>query len=357
MRSFLSVFSFTLLLASCSNNSSAVDGGTDAPSGDPTKACNDEATALCALRDSCSPGYNNAVVYGSASTCQTRAALTCVNALGAKNTGNNPSHVEGCASAYPSEACVDFFDDNPVTACVPPAGTLANGAPCGASAQCTSAYCAVTATTVCGTCQPLPTAGAACQIEADCGRDLACATPTVAAGDAGIPAPKCAAWVAANGACLTGYQPCQNGLSCVGDNEATMTQGSCKPTGATVGAACDASRKTMAGCDNAVGLVCIPTAKGSAVGTCQKITIASSSAPCGDIGSAPITGFAVCSASGLCKKAAPTDTSGTCVAAAADGAPCDSDPSKGPPCLTPAKCVASAGTAGTCTLPNASTCM
>ncbi len=361
----LFVFSFFALAAACSNNSSVTDAGSDAnsgdvgsgDSGDPTKACNDEATAICALRDSCSPNYDTTVVYGSTSLCVSRVALTCINAVSAKGTGNDTALVEACAGAYPSEACSSFFDDNPVTACVPPAGTLATGTACGASAQCASSYCAVTSTTVCGTCQPLPAAGAACQMQADCGRDLACATPTVAVGDAGIPAPKCAAFVASAGTCLTGYQPCQAGLSCVGDDEATMKTGTCQTSGATVGAACDGTRKTAPGCFADMGLVCIPTAKGSAVGTCQNIQIVSASATCGAIGSAPITGFAVCGAGGLCKKAAPTDVNGTCVAAAADGAACDSDPTKGPPCLAPAKCVSSgSGTAGTCTPPNASSC-
>ncbi|HEX4516333.1 MAG TPA: hypothetical protein VH054_22450 [Polyangiaceae bacterium] len=361
----LSIFSFLAVVVACSNNDSVNDAGTDAStgdaggdSGDPTKACNDEATALCGLRDSCSPGYDIMLVYGSTPTCVSRVAQACIGALSAKGTGNDASLVETCAGAYPSETCTSFFDGDPVAACVPTAGTLATGAACGASAQCASTYCAVTSTTVCGTCQPLPAAGTACQMQADCGRDLACATPTLAVGDAGVPAPKCAAFVASGGSCLTGYQPCQAGLSCVGDDEATMKNGTCQTSGATVGAACDGTRKTAPGCFADLGLVCIPTAKGSAVGTCKNIQIVSTGATCGAIGSMPITGFAVCGASGLCKKAASTDTNGTCVAAAADGAACDSDPANGPPCLSPAKCVSTgSGTAGTCTPPNASTCM
>jgi hypothetical protein len=367
----LSSLAFAVLCtASCSNGGTGADGGTDASPTDSsptdsstdgssaaTKACNDEATAVCALRDSCSPGYNVTVTYGSDSACQSRTAQVCINALGAKGTGNNATLIEACAGAYPSEACTDFFDGNPVTACVPPAGTLTTGSACGASAQCASTYCAVGPTAVCGTCQPLPTVGASCQVEADCGRDLVCAIPTVA-GDAGLPAPKCAAWVTSGNPCLTGYEPCQSGFSCVGDDEATMTKGTCQASGATVGTACDGTRKTMASCQVDIGLVCIPTAKGSAIGTCQKITLVGPNAACGDIGSAPITGFAVCQSSGLCKKAALTDPTGACVDSAAEGSPCDNNPLVGPPCLTPAKCVVSgSGTAGTCTLPNASTCM
>jgi hypothetical protein len=145
----------------------------------------------------------------------------------------------------------------------------------------------------------------------------------------------------------------------VGDDETAGTMGTCQKAGAAVGAACDGSRKTMASCDNDLGLVCIPTAKGSAVGTCQKITLVADGATCGAIGSMPITGFAECQAGGACIKGADGGTTGICMAPAADGAACDSDPTKGPPCLSPAKCLPTAdgGTAGTCTVPDATKCM
>jgi hypothetical protein len=199
-------------------------------------------------------------------------------------------------------------------------------------------------------CQTLPVVGATCTTAVECGRDLACAVPANATTGT------CAARVASGGACLTNVNPCASGLSCVGDVVATSTPGMCKPAAATVGAACDGSRKTMASCDPELGLACIPTAAGSAVGTCQNAVLVAGGATCGTIGT-PVTMVAECQAGGLCKKALATDKTGTCVAAAADGAACDSDPSKGPPCLAPAKCVPSgAGTAGVCTLPNAAMC-
>jgi len=126
-----------------------------------------------------------------------------------------------------------------------------------------------------------------------------------------------------------------------------------------VGAACDRSRKTMPTCDVDLGLACIPAMKGSAVGTCQAIQLAAPGAPCGDLGAMPIPGVAACQAGGLCKTATALDTTGICVAPAVDGAPCDADPTKGPPCLSPSKCVPTAppGTAGTCTSPDAHKCM
>ena len=336
---------------STGTTTSTSSGGGSGPT--PEKACGDQAQALCALRDTCSPGYNVKLNYGSDSVCDQRAKQNCLNSLNGTGTGNTPDHVEACAMAYPSEACTDLFDDNPVAACVAPTGTLATGAACGAPAQCESTYCAVTQYTICGTCQPLPAVGATCQVQADCGRDLACATAANATSGT------CAAFVGSGGACLTGVSPCGNSLGCVGEDPATSTMGTCQTNGTTVGAACDASRKTMAACNTSMGLVCIPSGAGTSIGTCQNIVLVGNGATCGSIGT-PETSFAACSASGLCQKAAPTDKTGTCVAPAMDGMPCNNDPSIGPPCLTPAKCVVpagSSGTAGTCTFPNAATCM
>lgn len=329
-------------------------GGTDASadgaSGDINKACADQAAAACALRDMCAPNYGIAVVYGSMAACQTRTAQACVNALRASGTSNDAAKVEACAAALPSESCTDFYDGNPVAACVPTAGSVANGAACGANGQCTSTYCALAPHQICGTCAPLPAAGASCQTDDECGRGLACATPT-APSDGGAPTSgTCAQRVADGGSCLPGTLPCEAGDTCVGSNEKTMTQGTCKPVGKTVGAACDGSRQTMASCDADMGLACIPTAKGSAIGTCQNVTLVGTGATCGALGSAPITGFAVCQAGGLCQN-------GTCLAPAADGAACDSNPTVGPVCLAPARCVPSgSGTAGTCQMPNSMTC-
>ncbi len=358
-------------LAGCSSSSSGTapapdaghdsgeatdSGGTSGDGGAGAMACADQAHAVCTLRSTCS-SFNTSLTYVSEASCESRTAAECVANLSATGTGQTTAHIEACATAYPGETCTSFFEGNPVTACVPPAGTLATGAACGAPAQCASTFCAISQYQVCGTCQPLPVAGATCQVEADCGRDLTCAVPT------GATSGKCAAWGASGAACLTGVAPCGYGLACVGDVVATMTMGTCQASGETVGTACDSQRKTAASCNGTLGLVCIPTAKGSGVGTCQKAQLVAAGAACGDIGAAPITGYAECEAGGLCARAL-TDAGtpvamGVCVGPAADGLACDSDPTKGPPCLSPAKCVPSAagGTAGTCTLPDATKCM
>jgi hypothetical protein len=301
--------------------------------------------------------FLNNLAYGSETVCEMRSEANCVVALGAKSTGQTPTTVETCVQAYPSYQCSDFLDNNPPTACKPPAGMVANGSACAFNAQCMSTFCATGPFETCGKCQPLPAAGAPCLAAGDCGRDLACVKP---AGATDLTMGTCAAFVPPAGACLTGTAPCQAYFSCVGDDVTTMTMGKCTASVTMMGAACDATRKTMPACNASMGLVCIPSMKGSmGVGTCQPVMLVAANATCGDIGAMPITGFADCQAGALCKRAAVTDPTGTCVAPAADGMPCDADPTKGPPCLAPAKCVPTAMgmTAGTCTLPDPTKCM
>jgi len=347
--------------AACSGSSSSAsggDGGSGSSSGgggtSAMQACADSAHASCTQRDKCSlNGYLNDQAYGGEMNCEARTETTCVLNLGGMGTGQTPATLEACVAVYPSYTCSDYFDANPPAACIV-TGTLATGAPCGANAQCQSSFCAIGAYAICGTCQPLPTPGAACQINPDCGRDLDCVKPS---GSNAMTMGTCAAYVAPAGACLTGTSPCPTGYACVGDDASTSTMGTCQASGQTVGAACDGSRKTAANCEGDLGLACIPTAKGSSVGTCQTISLASGGTPCGDIGSAPITGYASCQ-QGFCQMATPTATTGMCVQQSGDNGPCSTDPTT-PPCEAPAKCVPSAAGSmtGTCTLPNAATCM
>ena len=324
----------------CSSNSISAD-----------QACADLARAVCAERDSCSNGIDNTLTYGTGSQCESRMEASCEAALAVKGTAATPEDREACAQAYGSdETCSNYFENDPPASCDPPAGSGATGATCAVAAQCASAFCAVAQYQVCGTCQPMPVVGATCTVEADCGRDLACATP------AGSASGVCATWVEQGGACLTGVNPCAPQLACVGEDVTTATHGSCVPTVGMVGSACDGSRKTAPSCDGDIGLACIPGGSNTKIGTCQMIALVGAGQPCGDLGGPPTTSVAGCAAGGMCVKAAATDRAGTCVAPAADGSPCDS--ALGPPCLAPAKCVptSSTGTAGTCTLPYVAAC-
>ena len=353
-----------LVAPACSSSSGGsspppgIDAGADSGNGG-TQACATEAQAICAARDRCSlDTFLNDYDYGGDAACVTRTQITCDNALAAKGTGTTAATIAACTAAYPTYACADYFDDNPPSACVPPVGMLANGAACGASAQCQSTFCATGAFAVCGKCAALPAAGAACQVNADCGRNLDCVKP---AGASTMTMGVCTAWAASGAACLTNKTPCAAGLACVGDDTTTGATGTCQAAGSTVGAACDASRKTAPNCNADLGLVCIPAMKGSEVGTCKAITLAMQGAMCGYTGSAPVTGYVDCQ-EGLCQR--PTNDAGVealagaCVALVSDTGAC-SLAAGSPGCITPAKCVPSSAGAmtGTCTVPNAASCM
>jgi hypothetical protein len=353
------------LSSSASNDGGALtDSGSglggDGPSADggltAAQACAADAHAACMLRSTCSMTFGIEKDYPDEATCENRTAIPCEHSLAARGTAQDPAGIEACSAALPNESCSDFLDGNPVSACVPPAGTGQTGTACGASGQCASTFCAIGQYQVCGTCQPLPPLGASCQVAADCGRDVACAVA------AGASSGTCVAYAALNAPCLTGTQPCAAQLGCVGDDPTTGTMGTCQAIAGTVGAACDGSRKTAANCDAQAGLACIPNAKGSAVGTCKAITLVAAGTRCGDIGAAPVTGVADCIGGGLCVKqltdAGTPAATGVCVPPAQDGAPCDNDATKGPPCLAPAKCVPSApgATAGMCVVPDATQC-
>src|SRR6185312_12979414 len=117
--------------------------------------------------------------------------------------------------------------------------------------------------------------------QADCGRNLACATPTGASS--GI----CAPFAAAGGACLTGVSPCEVGLACVGDDTTTQTKGTCQ-VASMLGQACDGSRKTAPNCDARFGLSCFPAAPGTTIGTCNAVQLVGPGETCGFIGM-PVT--------------------------------------------------------------------
>jgi hypothetical protein len=361
-----------LALAACGGGTSTGTGGsqsTGASMGGAgttvAQACADIALATCIKRNACSMnGFENDVVYGSEATCEAEAALTCPSSITAKGSAQTPAHIEQCINAFAGYACPDFWDSNPPAACTPPAGSLANGAACGASGQCTSTFCAVGPFATCGTCQPLPLPGAACQVQADCGRGFACVKP---AGATVQTKGKCAAFAAMGEPCLTGSTPCQATLSCQGDDPTTSTLGTCVAAGATINAPCDTTRKTAPACDFTLGLACIPSNTKNGAGKCLPIELAAAGQPCGDLPGGAGAAFlftisASCQGGGLCKRSAPASATFVCVAPAADGMPCDSDETKGPPCLSPAKCVPKKGapagtTAGTCTVPDATTCL
>lgn len=191
-----------------------------------TQACTALAQAECARRDACSNHFLIGRVYGDLATCEQRVRDACVTSLAARGTGQTPTNVQACATAYPSIACADYFNNtNLPPSCSAQAGTLASGAACRYASQCQSGFCAVPTGTSCGVCAARPSAGAPCNgpgAPIGCGgHGLTCAGETATAP----------------GTCVALFSSCANSGDCMGYTLATL-RGTCRATAAD-GAACD----------------------------------------------------------------------------------------------------------------------
>ena len=315
--------------SSSTSSSSAVEDDTV------EEACAAEASAICALRDSCTDGFSNQITYGSVALCVSQRTASCVAGMSSPDNANGIEAIQACAEAYPSEACSDWWDGNTIAACRSPLGARSIGVACGVNSQCASGICGISINAECGTCQAPPVPGAPCESSSNCGYDLSC--PLVAPATSGV----CTIREAKGGAC-DGYHLCQGGLACIGSDTAELIMGTCQTGQTTVGAACD--KETGPGCDGELYLFC-------SSGTCQREAVVSAGMLCGSFGSlADIQ----CESGAMCVKPGGSPA-GTCVAAAANGGACDSV--AGPPCLSPAKCVmGDGGTSGTCVFPDPVSC-
>jgi hypothetical protein len=355
LRAWMVVVVVPSVFAACSSSNSTSN---------PTiaQACAAIADARCNLRNECSRpdgttdlGFNVLENYGDIDTCRMREALACQNGLSAPQTGNSPNNVEMCVVAFASFSCMDFFDNSPPQACTP-TGPLATGTTCTFNGQCQSGFCNGTKDSVCGTCGPPPTTGDDCS------------TSTCMRGDRCLAATStCAAVVTSNGVCDETH-PCDRELSCVGNNTKTMTTGTCETAGTREGVACGG---TMPGCDGTRGLYC---GGPSGAKTCRLVGYAGTTAgPDGGVtasdagASGPTPAGTVCGqlpdgsrvgcVAGTCTTATGVATGsdmGTCQPLAADGQPCDT--MLGPGCMSPARCVTTSGTTGTCIVPTSSMC-
>jgi len=312
---------------------SSAPPGTDASSAIVT-ACGDEERAYCTLRNQCTGGASITYHYGTLEECVSRESAACVRDLGAPQNARGASNAEGCAAAYPSQSCTDYWDGNTPAACRALSGPRANGSACGVNSQCASTFCGAPSGSMCGTCQEPPLAGTPCQSGSQCWYNLSC--PLVAPSIEG----SCTPWVSVAGSC-DDYNLCEGGFSCIGADAEAGIMGTCEPSISEMGASCNYS--TGPGCDVRLYLYCES-------GTCQPEPMVTAGAGCDLNGSAYLP---LCEAGGLCATSG-AGTSGTCVAPANDGAPCDLDSI---PCLPGAACVTTGGgTAGTCVFADPSSC-
>ncbi len=286
----------------------------------PEEACDKVAPALCSKLSECSPfTFNQA--YADVASCVARAKLVCAQSFSATGTSASTSRTVDCATALMALTCEDVYASKTPESCKAMPGQIANGSACTDNAQCQSTWCARANNMTCGACGPRPVAGTNCANQ-ECADGLRCVNDVcVTTGMAG--------------AQCDGSHPCRAGYACKGATPGGM--GTCA-LGLAAGAMCESLLgPNNAGCDTAKGLYCHPTTR-----VCTAVTYAKTGEACNIVGN----GFAVCASSGTCKTQGGTSV---CLAAAADGAPCDE--MAGPKCTPPARCVS-----GACKIEDPATC-
>lgn len=291
------------------------------------QACADAAKARCAKTAECSTYFFHVRYGGDDANCQAREKLYCMNAITAPSTSKTPFTTEACVAAYPSYGCADWLSSNVPAACVPKVGLLGNASPCVFDGQCSTGFCAIPENFGCGKCAPPTKVGDSCASNGLCATEATgqyCASATLV----------CTAPVSQGAVCDNVDRICGGGFTCAGIT--TTTNGTCQPAVTILGADCAPTGQSGAGCDRHHGLVCDgPTKK------CVAMTFAAAGQACGVVNNATTP----CDNEGYCL-VPQGQKSGTCVAVAADGAPCDS--SVGPGCAYRSSCVVSSGTSGTC---------
>jgi hypothetical protein len=298
-------WALSIILAACSGRSPCAGAGDSGVS----LACADWATHYCNRLETCAP-LAVEIGYGDVAQCVERNKPVCSAALKAGGTGQTPSRIESCAQAYDSAGCEEVVVAKPPLSCKVP-GALPVGAWCGDDSQCSgqNAYCRMANDETCGTCSVLGPVGAGCYSDRDCEHGLVCYFT-------------CMAPVALGEACDGMTRQCPATLVCF--------DYTCRAP-ALVDATCDPRADN---CDRDHGLFCDAQTK-----RCSHYAVADVGASCG-------TGI-TCKA-GSCATDSTTQKS-TCVANAADGAPCDT--TAGPACMAPARCVD-----GACRVPDAARC-
>ena len=184
----------------------------------------DETAAATAGRDGCDALAEAATAYfqkclpapSVALAIAQRFAAECKMVAGAPGSTGIGAALRACEAAYESAAEVCAAMD--AAPCLPPRGVSANGAPCGADAQCVSGFCSVPTGGIdapsayfsfavaqnammpavtrgaCGTCAPCG--------DGPCGSGLVCEQGTCAPPHPGDVGESCVAY------------PCKNGLQC-----------------------------------------------------------------------------------------------------------------------------------------------
>jgi hypothetical protein len=174
----------------------------------------------------------------------TRFRALCARELAAPGAEGLRDARARCIERQATAAC-----DDTITECDQPAGTLADGEPCGSRSQCQSRFCKIDGNSSCGQCAPLVGASGECLAAADCasadGEIASCTATSQNATSGSCKVHK----IVGEGATCSADAFCNTKTHCDVANE-NATSGKCLPN-ANEGAACDDTRACR------TGLVCL----------------------------------------------------------------------------------------------------
>ena len=283
-----------------------------------SSACAAYGKAACDVNNRCNP-ITVRVYFGTTATCEARYGGKDCEAQGsAPGSKLAPSDLLACANARASETCLEV--QSRVLAECFPHGDMADDSPCTYAHQCRSGFCNLVSNSWCGQCKPRGKLGDSCAAWLhSCEDGLVCASPNSGP----------AVWTCVRP--LSAGDTCDSDLAC--PPSFLCINNLCAPA-KQLGEACKARD-----CDSYNSLTCWGD---GAARVCQPI-------PFGAAGDSCIrSGELQCTSSGFCREN-DAGTDGICVAASADGAPCDSSTA----CLYPAvclngKCTRASDVAGSC---------
>jgi hypothetical protein len=293
------------------------NGGTDAPMETAPltadQACDQMAQAMCNRVNDCAPPALP-LYYVDMPTCLARVKLGCTKDQEDADITRTPAEIVACAQALPGATCDDLLAKMVPAACQTKPGARLNGEGCGASLQCMSAHCEVTAGT-CGTCAPQSAANGACTSDDGCVVGLVCANK------------KCVAPGGVGAAC-SDNNPCRGNLNC---NKNTSMCETLQPAGTLCGG-------DPGVCDVFHGAAC-NVFKAQANQDCETLSVATGGNPCGIVNG----GLTLCVLNNSCTAL----VNGVCPNPAMDGQTCDSNVH----CIPPASC-----SNGLCRFPSVAGC-
>ena len=286
-------------------------------------ACSAYAKAICGVINTCSVAALHHL-FGTLQNCEARYGDTgCETQGNAPGSTLTPSALTACAQAWSTKTCEEYQFSVPAECAFH--GTLADNAPCTYGHQCQAGACYMGDQSWCGTCKAKGKLGDSCSpLFRSCEDGLTCAEPSQSVW-------VCAKPLSEGTACYS-HPECDLGLRCVDGHCARA-----KLLGeACTGNDCDYTQHDV---------ICLGTADGGG-SVCAQLSYSAAGESCNDNNG---LGLVTCGNSAFCQTK-NGGSGGSCVAALADGAPCNTSTGV---CLYPAlcingKCTRAADVAGTC---------